>query len=195
MMHKGIFAAAGAVIIAGSAYGGYAVIREQGTERNREQNRESVQAEVREAESAGNAGSAEARGNRPEGAGDGIPSEDGGERADIMGRVESVGDGYVDIATVEDPGAGAGRGTGVRGTGDPSERPEPEEGETKRVYFDDGTECFIGGGGSGMESADAEIGDIEEGDIVSVWLADADGDTMKASRIIVRDGDMGPIAR
>jgi len=193
MIRKALLSVVGTVIVAGSAYGGYVVIREQQTEQNR--NREAVRSGVRQ--TAGQPSDTEGRGNRPDGAGDGVP-ETGIERADIMGRVSAVGDGYIDIVTFSDPGMGAGRGPsghGDMGAGKSGERTEPEEGEMKRVYFDDGTEYFTAAGGPDAEQTEAESGDMEAGDMVSVWLAEADGDTMKAARIVIRDGGMGSMAR
>ncbi len=195
MIHKALLAVAGTAIVAGSAYGGYVVIREQRMEQEQTRSQEAVRSGVRQ--TAGQLSDTEGQGNRPDGAGDGVP-EAGIERADIMGRVEAVGDGYLDVVTFSTPGMGAGggmSGRGNMGAGEPNEQPDPGEGETKRVYFDDGTEYFTAAGGPDAEQTEANFGDIGEGDMVSVWFTEGDDDTMRATRIVTREGGIGPANR
>lgn len=191
MIHKGILAAAGTVILAGSSYGGYTVIREQRVNRNDV----GVQVETRSQvqQTVGKPSDPDVRGNRPEEAGDGVPVGESGERADISGIVSAIGDGYADVATFSGagtgPGTGSGAGRGGRGAAVSADAPTPETGETVRIVLLDSTEYLVSAGGPDTEQAGATLADLEEGVTVSVWLEADDDDTMKAAeRIVIRDG-------
>ena len=189
MIQKAALAAAGTVILAGSAYGGYMVIREQ--QANHEQTREIAPVDIREmTEKWSDEGT---RDNLPEDAGDGK----GSDRADIAGRIESIGDGYVDVAVFTNSGtdvkpSSGGRGTGMHKSGALKKQSEFEEGETRRVYFDDATEYLVGG--ADTERVETGIEDMEGGDVVSVWLTESDSDTMNASQVVIHGDGAGPPA-
>lgn len=188
MIHKAVIAAAGSLALAGSAYGGYAVIREQRANQEADRNRIAIQTGVREA--VGKPADEEVRGNRPEGAGDGAPIGEPGARADVSGVVSAVGDGYADIATFTGLGAGSGSGQragGGRGSAE-TDVPMPETGETVRIILSESTEYLLSAGGPDAGQSDASFSDLGAGGIVSVWFAGDDDDIMKtAERIVIRE--------
>jgi len=186
MLHKGMFAVVGVLVLAGSAYGGYSLVREQRMERNRDQEQDMTRAGTRSMEEKTD--DTGMRGNRPEGVGGGVP-EEGDAHADLVGRIETVGDGYIDLAIRANPGPGS-SGVGMDGS---TGRPGSEAGEVIRLYIDDGTDYFISDAGPDAGRTETGSKDIAEDAMISVWLVEGDDDTMRAERIVIREGGVVPI--
>jgi len=195
ILQKTLMIGAGAVVLTGSSYGGYRILNDTDRTPVRNQAQESSASLSEEG----------VRGSRPDEAGSDGTVGDFGERADLVGRVSVVGDGYLDISVFADPGTagvpgtpaasvvgqgtGAGQGRGGRNAGTtPSALPVPEESETIRVMLSDGTEYFLVSGGPDSESLSVGVTDVAEGNMVSVWISDsADGTIKTAKRITVRE--------
>jgi len=199
ILQKALMVGAGTVVLAGSSYGGYRILNDADRMPVRNQAQEAVASLSDEG----------VRGSRSDEAGSGVPVGDFGERADLVGRVSLVGDGYLDIAVFADgtagvpgtpaasvggQGTGAGQGRGGRNAGvAPTVPPAATAGETVRVTLSDATEYLLVSGGPDSDPSSIGSGDISEGDMVSVWIAADDDDTMKiAERITVREAGVQP---
>lgn len=192
MVRGMIMAAVGTVVLAGSTYGGYRIVS---------RNVDRTQAEIGEQAMTGKPSITDVRGNRPETAGDVPPVPDDVTRADLSGRIVTVGDGYLEIVTfVSGPGTGAiapedgalrpsGQGNVAREGAERMTPPGgvsgPETGETVRVSFGEATGFFTGSGGPGSDRTEIPVDDISEGDMASVWLAATEDDNMAEAEVIV----------